>query len=82
MFFQTLPRPIGESLEPVVVLVVVAEVVGKLTAHDKLLEVGLVALLSLGLVLRLLVRQVPQEGRPQEFTRAHLHGLQYDPLSA
>lgn len=82
MFFQALSRPIGESFELVVVLVVVAEVIGKLTAHDKLLEVGLVALLGLGLVLLLLMRQVPLEGRVQEFIRAHLHGLQYDPLSA
>jgi hypothetical protein len=51
VFFQALSRPIGESLELIVVLVVVAEVIGKLTAHDELLEVGLVALLGLGLVL-------------------------------
>jgi hypothetical protein len=60
VFFQALSRPIGESLELVVVLIVVAEVVGKLTAHDKLLEVGLVAFLGLGLVLLLLDANVEE----------------------
>jgi hypothetical protein len=49
---QALPGPLGEPLELVVVLVVVAEVVSQLATHDQFLKVGLVARLGLGLVLQ------------------------------